>query len=82
MLHILFQFLSESVILSVAGGAAGILTGTTGAFILGMLTDFPIRVSSTAVLLSVSISIAVGIFFGAYPAQRASRIEPIKALKL
>ncbi|MBI2430271.1 MAG: ABC transporter permease [Ignavibacteriales bacterium] len=79
---ILFQFLSESVILSVAGGAVGILTGTAGAFLLGMLTDFAIRVSSTAALLSVCISVAIGVFFGAYPAQRASRIEPIKALKL
>lgn len=78
---ILFQFLSESVMVSVVGGAVGILAGTVGALVLGSLTDFAIGISGTAVVLSAGISGLIGVFFGAYPAQSASRIEPIQSLK-
>lgn len=77
---ILFQFLLEAVVLSIIGGSAGILAGTIGAYAIGMFTDVAVYISLQAALLSFVISIIIGIFFGVYPARRASVIEPIKAL--
>jgi putative ABC transport system permease protein len=81
MNDILFQFLLEALILSVIGGAAGILAGLIGAYVLGRFTEFAARVSFQSVMVSFLISVAIGIFFGAYPARRASSIEPVRALK-
>jgi putative ABC transport system permease protein len=78
---IVIQFLLEAVILSVAGGIAGILIGTIGAFLIGMFTDFVIRLSLQAVSISFVVSITIGIFFGVYPARKASLVEPVQALK-
>jgi len=79
---IVFQFLLEAVILSVVGGAAGIIIGVIGTWLLGSLTDFAVRISIQAVAISFLISLVIGILFGAFPARKASFIEPIKALKL
>lgn len=79
---ILFQFLAEAIVLSLVGGVAGIGAGTVGAYLLGSLTDFPVRISREAAAISFIISAVLGIFFGAYPARKASSIEPITALKL
>lgn len=79
---ILFQFLLEAVIVSIAGGAAGIIAGTLGVYLLGVFTDFAIRISLQAALISFGISVMIGIFFGVYPARTASFTEPVKALKL
>ncbi|WP_433801599.1 ABC transporter permease [Actinomycetospora sp. CA-084318] len=76
---ILGQFLVESVILSVLGGLIGVAVGTAGTLI--PLGDFRPVVVPSAVVLAVGVSIAIGVFFGGYPARRAARLRPIEALR-
>ncbi len=76
---ILSQFVIEAVVLSVVGGALGILMGSGGAFALQ--TWIPAVVTPWAVVLAFFFSAAVGVFFGVYPAYRASRLDPIEALR-
>ncbi len=75
------QFLAESVILSLAGGAAGVLAGIVGSFFLGRALGWAMEMSAEAVLLAVFFSVAVGVFFGYYPARKASRLDQIEALR-
>jgi len=79
---ILIQFLIEATTLSIVGGIAGILAGTIAAYLLGAFTNLLITISLQATIISFLISVVVGIFFGVYPARRASLIEPVSALKL
>jgi putative ABC transport system permease protein len=74
------QFLGESVMLSLVGGAAGVLTGIAVTVIVGRALQWPMDLSAEAVLLSALFSVAVGVFFGYYPARKASRLDPIEAL--
>jgi putative ABC transport system permease protein len=79
---ILSQFLIEAVVLSIIGGILGILLGWAGAQIVSRLqADLTAIVSPGAVLLATSVSIFVGLFFGLYPAIRASKLNPIEALR-
>ncbi len=79
--HILIQFLYESTILSLLGGSAGILFGVMiGEQVLTSLLDIYVTPTTLAITLGFGISMAVGLFFGMYPAVRASRFDPIKAL--
>jgi putative ABC transport system permease protein len=79
---ILGQFLLESVVLSSLGGGLGILVGIGGARGLSFFfTYLPTRVSLWAVLMAVGFSVAVGVFFGVYPARRAASLDPIQALR-
>jgi len=78
---VLLQFLVEAVTLGLSGGAAGILLGFLAAFAVTELLEWPASVSFSAVALSVGISAAVGVFFGFYPALRASHLDPIDALR-
>jgi putative ABC transport system permease protein len=79
---ILAQFLVESVVLSVAGGAIGVLLAfMTQVAASLVLPGLPILITPWAVLLSVTFSAAIGVFFGVYPARRASRLDPILALR-
>ena len=75
------QFLAESVILSLIGGAAGIVVGVVASFFVGRGLGWPMQVSANAVLIAVAFSVAVGIFFGYYPARKASLLDPIEALR-
>jgi putative ABC transport system permease protein len=75
------QFLGESVFLSLIGGAAGVLVGVVTSIFLGRAMHWPMTLSPDAVLLAVVFSFAVGIFFGYYPARKASRLDPIEALR-
>ena len=78
---ILWQFLVESIVLSVVGGAVGIAFGWAVAFGVEKLADLTTLVTIQAVALAVGFSLAVGLFFGIYPASRASNLHPIDALR-
>jgi len=75
------QFIIEALTLSLIGGIAGIIIGSTGSFILSTFFDIPSVVSLLSVLVSFSFSGLVGIFFGFYPAYKASLLNPIDALR-
>jgi putative ABC transport system permease protein len=78
---VLAQFLFEAVVLSVTGGVAGVLGGIAAAAALAHLAEWPLVVSPAVVLLAVVVSAGVGVFFGFYPAWKASRLDPIEALR-
>jgi putative ABC transport system permease protein len=78
---ILLQFILEATGLSLAGGLIGIGVGVAGGLILSRLTGWPTAISPLAILLAFGVSAVVGIFFGAYPARRAARLDPIVALR-
>ena len=78
---ILVQFLLEASALSVGGGIVGIGTGLAGSLVTGAVTRLETSVSPTSIVLSFTFSIAVGLFFGVYPARKASRLDPITALR-
>jgi putative ABC transport system permease protein len=78
---ILTQFLAESVVLSVIGGIMGILLALGISFVLGNFTSLWVVVNPAIVLLAFSVSGAVGIFFGFYPARKAAALNPIDALR-
>jgi putative ABC transport system permease protein len=75
------QFLAESVLLSLVGGAAGVVIGVVGSFFVGRALNWPMEMSAKAVFLAAFFSIAVGVFFGYYPARKASLMDPIEALR-
>jgi len=75
------QFLGESVMLSLAGGAAGVLLGVVGSAFVGRTLQWPMQLSIEAVMLAAAFSVAVGVFFGYYPARKASRLDPIESLR-
>ena len=80
-IDILFQFLTESVVLSLVGGLIGIGLGVLGAEITSTFTGWNIVISILALMISFFFAAAVGIFFGYYPAHKASRLNPIDALR-
>ena len=75
------QFLAESVIQCLAGGAVGILGGFLCALALRTFTSFPASVQTWVALLGFVLSSFIGLFFGIYPAMRASRLDPVVALR-
>jgi len=78
---ILFQFLTESVILCLIGGVIGLLLGVGGALGVAAYLNIPIKLQLSTVLIAVGFSSAIGIFFGIYPAKRAANMTPIEALR-
>jgi len=78
---ILTQFLTEAVFLSLIGGLIGIGIGFGAAFLVSQFADFRPVVQVGTIVLAVGFSLAVGLFFGIYPARRASRLNPIDALR-
>jgi putative ABC transport system permease protein len=78
---ILLQFLTEAVTLSVLGGLMGIVIGFIVSHFISAKTSWPSLISPTSVVIAFVFSAAVGIFFGFYPARKASQLDPIDALR-
>jgi putative ABC transport system permease protein len=78
---VLLQFLIESLVLSLIGGIVGIGIGIGGTLILSTFTQWPVLISLNAVFLAFLFSGSVGVFFGFYPARKASLLNPIEALR-
>jgi putative ABC transport system permease protein len=78
---VLTQFLIEAVLLSLAGGLAGVTLGIGGAAAMAWAAGWPLHVDVEMVALSFAVAGAVGVFFGYYPAWKASRLDPIEALR-
>jgi len=79
--HILMQFLIEAMTLSLLGGALGIVLGVVGAKLTTVIAGWPTIISSNVIVVSFFFSLVVGLFFGLYPANKASRLNPIEALR-
>jgi putative ABC transport system permease protein len=75
------QFLGESVMLSLVGGGAGVLLGVIASLVIGSTLGWPMQMSLKAVVLAALFSVGVGVFFGYYPARKASLLDPIEALR-
>jgi putative ABC transport system permease protein len=75
------QFLGEAVILSLFGGLIGSLVGVAGSFIMGYILEWPVSIPLEALIVAPIFAIAVGIFFGFYPAWKATQLDPITALR-
>ena len=75
------QFLMEAITISLLGGIIGILAGLSASFIISATAGWPVAVSTTGILIAALVSIAIGVFFGFYPAQKAARLDPIEALR-
>jgi putative ABC transport system permease protein len=78
---ILVQFLIESTVLSISGGILGILFAVAVTIILSKFTVLQTNITGTSILLAISFSTVIGLFFGIYPAMRAARLNPIEALR-
>jgi putative ABC transport system permease protein len=78
---VLTQFLIEAVVLALIGGILGITLGVAAAVGLARLIGWPLDISPGIVLLAFAVSAGVGVFFGYYPALKASRLDPIEALR-
>lgn len=78
---ILLQFLTESAIISLIGGVIGIIIGYIIGFIISSVLNLPPLIQVTEVLIASLVAIAIGIIFGVYPASRASKLDPIEALR-
>ncbi|MHB1038303.1 MAG: ABC transporter permease [Pirellulales bacterium] len=79
--HILRQFLVEAVVLCLLGGAMGILLGRGASMLVRYIMKWPTEVSVPAIIAAVAVSATVGMVFGFYPAWKASRLDPIEALR-
>jgi len=79
--HILRQFLIEAVVLCMVGGAIGIALGRFTSIVVRWRVRWPTEASLTTIVAAVAVSVCVGVIFGFYPAWKASRLDPIEALR-
>lgn len=80
--HIIMQFLVESSLLATSGGAIGVVLALAIAFLVRAISPVPISTPIFVIVIALALSTAVGLFFGIYPAVRASRLNPIEALRV
>ncbi|MGO9020711.1 MAG: ABC transporter permease [Syntrophobacteraceae bacterium] len=78
---ILRQFLAEAVVLCLLGGTIGILLGRSSSYVISLVLHWPTAISIEAIIAAVAVSATVGIAFGFYPAYKASKLDPIEALR-
>jgi putative ABC transport system permease protein len=78
---VMTQFLIEAVLLSLTGGVIGILVGVLGSKIAAAFTGWKTVISPESILISFGFAALIGIFFGIYPARKASKLDPIEALR-
>ncbi len=80
-IDILSQFLIEAVIISVTGGVIGIILGIIASWLVTVIANWPVAIQLYSVVLSFAVCTVTGIFFGWYPAQKASNLDPIEAIR-
>jgi putative ABC transport system permease protein len=80
-MDILFQFLIEAILISITGGIIGVILGITASRLVTLFLSWPTLVSQSSIMLSFMVCAVTGVFFGYYPAQKASRLDPIEALR-
>jgi putative ABC transport system permease protein len=80
-MDILLQFLVEAVLISITGGIIGVLLGVAAAKLVTVFLSWPTLVSESSIMLAFMVCAVTGVFFGYYPAQKASRLDPIEALR-
>lgn len=80
-IDILSQFLIEAVIISVTGGVIGIILGIIASWLVTVIANWPVDIQLYSVVLSFAVCTVTGIFFGWYPAQKASNLDPIEAIR-
>lgn len=80
-MDILFQFLIEAILISITGGIIGVLLGITASRLVTLFLSWPTLVSQSSIMLSFMVCAITGVVFGYYPAQKASRLDPIEALR-
>ncbi len=80
-IDILMQFLIEAIVISITGGFIGIILGISASRLVTLLLSWPTLVSESSIVLSFLVCAVTGVFFGYYPAQKASRLDPIEALR-
>ena len=75
------QFLAEALLISLIGGVIGIAIGIVGALLVGKFSELPVALNARVIGLAATFAIVTGLFFGYYPARKASRLDPIEALR-
>jgi putative ABC transport system permease protein len=75
------QFLAEAMLISLIGGVIGIVIGIGGALLVGKFSELPVQLNAQVVALAAAFAVATGLFFGYYPARKASMLDPIEALR-
>ena len=78
---IMLQFLIESIIISVTGGLIGVVLGCLVSFLIRFVANWPIVIELYSVVLSFVVCTVTGVFFGWYPAKKASNLDPIEAIR-